>query len=124
MYRPNHYFHIISKLTCSYWLIFEVCRHVLRHLLRLTHLSRKINDTINQTLTHNKHRYTVCATIGKEILSNVNAATWKGFLPLILTSFLLCCKPCWTSVPVVVFFYFLSYMSRQQQQKQKQAPDF
>lgn len=33
----------VATLTCLYRLIVEVCRHVLRHLFRLTHVSGKTN---------------------------------------------------------------------------------
>ena len=36
----------VTTLTCCCWPIVEVCRHVLRHLLCLTHVSAKINKTI------------------------------------------------------------------------------
>lgn len=57
-----------TKLTCSYWLIFEVCRHVLRHLLRLTHLSGKINDTITKRchIIHTDIQHSVCGELQTE----------------------------------------------------------
>lgn len=35
----------VATLTCLYWLIVEVCRHVLRHLFCLTHVSGKTIET-------------------------------------------------------------------------------
>lgn len=35
----------VATLTCLYRLIVEVCRHVLRHLFGLTHVSGKTNET-------------------------------------------------------------------------------